>query len=159
METAPTVRRAAQGDVEALGFLCGALGYATDSSAMAERFAAVARSSSDILLVAEMSGSVIGWLQAHAAWVLETGFRVEIVGLIISPESRRAGVGRALVAAAERWAEDLGAVSIVVRSNAQRVESHAFYPAIGYMRKKTQEVYWKTLNKPNRSLDPRHGAD
>jgi GNAT superfamily N-acetyltransferase len=78
--------------------------------------------------------------------VLESGFRVEINGLIVSPEARRRGVGRALVSRAEEWALQVGAEAIVVRSNVQRIESHAFYPALGYDVSKTQTVYRKRLN-------------
>jgi GNAT superfamily N-acetyltransferase len=89
---------------------------------------------------------MVGWLQAHASHVLESGFRVEITGLIVSPEARRQGIGRALVNRAEEWACKLGAKAIVVRSNVHRVESHTFYPALGYDVSKTQTVYRKRLN-------------
>ena len=91
------------------------------------------------------SDAVIGWLQVHAAHVIESGFRVEIAGLIVSPDARRCGVGRALVRRAEEWACKLGAEAIVVRSNVQRIESHAFYPALGYEMTKMQQVYRKKL--------------
>jgi GNAT superfamily N-acetyltransferase len=80
-------------------------------------------------------------LQAHAAHILESGLRVEITGMIVSPEVRRCGVGRLLVTEAERWAREKGAEVIVVRSNAQRVESHLFYPALGFRESKRQVVY------------------
>ena len=44
------------------------------------------------------------------------------------------------VAAAERWAANLPAEFIVVRSNIQRAGSHLFYPALGYAAVKTQHV-------------------
>lgn len=98
------------------------------------------------MIVAEDSGgAVIGWLQAHAAHIIESGFRVEITGLIVADEVRRCGVGRALVTEAERWAKKLSAKTIVVRSNVQRTESRAFYPALGYVPTKTQTVYRKSL--------------
>jgi GNAT superfamily N-acetyltransferase len=75
--------------------------------------------------------------------VLESGFRVEITGLVVSGEMRRRGVGRSLVAQAETWAAEISAGTIVVRSNAKRVESHEFYPALGYLPSKTQVVYRK----------------
>ena len=77
--------------------------------------------------------------------MVESGFRVEITGLVVSPALRRRGVGRSLVDAAERWAKSLSAAGMVVRSNARRVESHFFYPALGYVPAKTQVVYRKPL--------------
>ena len=39
----------------------------------------------------------------------------------------------------------VSAETVVVRSNASRVESHSFYPALGYASTKTQQVYRKLL--------------
>jgi GNAT superfamily N-acetyltransferase len=89
--------------------------------------------------------SVIGWLQAHAATIVESGSRVEITGLIVATEHRRGGVGRELVRHAEQWACSVSAQAVVVRSNLQRAESHAFYPALGYTHTKSQHVYRKKL--------------
>jgi hypothetical protein len=50
-----------------------------------------------------------------------------------------------LVLAAEQWAETVSAEAIVVRSNVNRLESHSFYPALGYPPIKTQRVYRKSL--------------
>jgi GNAT superfamily N-acetyltransferase len=105
---------------------------------------AIISSSSDFVVVSvDSSGQVVGWLQAHAARIVESGFRVEITGMVVAPEARRRGVGRLLVAEAERWASERSAEAIVVRSNVDRVESHSFYPALGYRLTKTQRVYRK----------------
>lgn len=143
-----TLRAALPSDIDALVSLCGALGYPADVAAVAARVAGIQGSASDLLLVAEHGAAVVGWLQAHVSWALESGYRAEIVGLVVSPEARRLGAGRLLVAAAESWAQAQGATAISVRSSTQRVESHKFYPAIGYERKKTQEVYRKALGGP-----------
>lgn len=122
------------------------LGYSTTGEVIRSRLRAILRSENDLVFVAANdSGAVIGWLHAHASHVLESGFRVEITGLIVSPEARRHGVGRALVTHAEQWAQKIGAEAIVVRSNVQRTESHAFYPSLGYDITKTQKVYRKKL--------------
>jgi ribosomal protein S18 acetylase RimI-like enzyme len=154
MSASVTIRRAGGKDVEALTQLCGELGYPADRAAMAGRFEALAGSPNDVLLVAEKDGTVIGYIQAHKAWVLASGFRVEIAGLVVAADARRTGAGRALVAAAEDWAREVGAVSVVVRSNVKRVESHLFYPALGYTKKKTQEAYAKALGPVASSAPP-----
>ena len=123
------------------------LGYAAEPEVMRNRMLAILASSADLLIVAvDASGTMAGWLQAHSAHIIESGFRVEIVGLIVSSEFRRRGVGRALVLAAEQWAETVSAKAVVVRSNANRLESHAFYPALGFSPIKTQRVYRKSLD-------------
>jgi len=141
-----TVRRPTEHDADAISRLASDLGYPASAEIMRVRIRAVSESPSDSLFVAADSpGIVIGWLHAHSAHLIESGFRVEILGLIVSATARRAGIGRALVAEAERWARSIGAEVVVVRSNVKRVESHAFYPALGYTPAKTQLVYRKSL--------------
>ena len=105
-----------------------------------------------LVLVAVHEGKVVGWLQAHASEVLVSGFRVDIIGLVVAEGARRSGIGRALVERAEQWAAGLGAEAIVVRSNTKRVESHRFYPALGYTQVKTQAVYRKQLGRAGPDL-------
>jgi GNAT superfamily N-acetyltransferase len=104
-------------------------------------------SEADLLIVAvDRSNKVVGWLQAHASVVIESGFRAEIVGMIVSETARRGGVGRLLVAKAETWARKISAPAMVVRSNIKRRASHKFYSALGYRPIKTQVVYRKELS-------------
>jgi predicted N-acetyltransferase YhbS len=146
-------RPATEEDAEPVARLASCLGYVAVPEEMARRIHAVLLSSSDLVIVAvDSSNKVVGWLQAHAAHIIESGFRVEITGLIVSSESRRCGAGTALVAEAERWAIAKSAEAIVVRSNVQREESHLFYPALGYTPTKMQKVYRKGLVKaPDRA--------
>ena len=149
-----SIRRAAEDDTDAIARLAGELGYAVRAGALRGHIRAILASAADLLVVAaDSSGTVVGWLQAHAAHIVESGFRVEITGLVVSASSRRQGAARTLVLAAEEWARSLSAEAIVVRSNAKRAESHSFYPAIGYRCTKTQKVYQKTMREgPDSSL-------
>ena len=141
-----TVRHAAEHDAEAIARLACDLGYPASAETMRVRIRAVSASPSDSLFVAaDLSGIAIGWLHAHSANLIESGFRVEILGLVVSPIARRAGIGRALVGEAEHWAASIGAEVVVVRSNVKRAESHGFYAALGYNSTKTQLVYRKPL--------------
>ena len=73
------------------------------------------------------------------------GDKAEVVGLVVDADARRAGAGRRLVAAAEDWARAQGMGELFLRSNVVRPEAHAFYPALGFERSKTQHVYRKAL--------------
>jgi GNAT superfamily N-acetyltransferase len=140
------IRRATRDDAAAIAGLAAQLGYPTGVEEAQTRICAIARSSADFLVVAIDSEKVVGWLQAQSRHLIEIGQRVEIVGLVVDSSARRSGTGRLLVAAAEDWARSIGGTeAIVVRSNVKRVESHAFYPAIGYRLVKTQNVYKKSF--------------
>lgn len=140
-----TIRDAVAADAAALARLTAQLGYAADAETIAGRLARISGAPDQLVMVAVVEDTIAGWLQAHASVVLESGFRVEIAGLIVSDQFRRGGVGRSLVQRAEQWAREIGAEAVVVRSNTQRVESHRFYPALGFALSKTQSVYRKSL--------------
>jgi len=153
--THASIRRASEEDAQAVARLSATWGYDADEEVIRRRLRAILLSDSDLMVVAvNPSGQVVGWLQAHAAHKVGSGFGVEIVGLVVDPEVRRQGVGGRLVRHAEQWAGARSAETIVVRSNVLRVESHHFYPALGYARSKTQAVY----QKPRRDYDHEPGA-
>jgi len=146
LEKGMTTTRAAElSDVAGIAALTAQLGYAADQDAIRGRLARLLGRDDQIVVVAIVDQSIAGWLQAHASDVLESGFRVEIAGLIVAGRFRRRGIGRALVRHADKWAIAIGADAIVVRSNTKRMESHLFYPALGFAPAKTQAVYRKPL--------------
>jgi GNAT superfamily N-acetyltransferase len=141
---ASKVRAATARDAGSIAILSGELGYPADVKTIRERLRRILARNDQRVVVAEApDGAVCGWLQAHCSDVLGSGFRVEITGLVVSERMRRRGVGRSLVAQAETWAGEISAETLVVRSNTVRVESHSFYPALGYLPAKTQVVYRK----------------
>jgi predicted N-acetyltransferase YhbS len=140
-----TIRDAVSSDAEAIARLTCQLGYATDAETISARLARISACRYQLVLVAILEGEIAGWLQANVSDVLESGFRAEIVGLIVGEKNRRSGIGRSLVQRAEQWAIAIGAEAVVVRSNTNRIESHRFYPALGFTASKTQAVYRKPL--------------
>ena len=142
-----SVRAATEEDAKVIAALVEELGYPADEKIVRTRLSRMVGRSDYLVAVAQSeSGEICGWLQAHSSEVLESGFRVEIVGLVTSKQIRRRGIGRLLVEYAEVWAVRLGAQAVVVRSNVRRVESHGFYAALGYARTKTQNVYRKRID-------------
>jgi len=124
--------------------LAGELGYPNETEAIRVRIRAIGES--DLLLVAVDAGDrAIGFIQAHRVCIIEVGFRVEILGLIVSSSARRSGIARGLIEEAEAWAKSIDADAISVRSNTKRIEAHLFYPALGYKKIKTQAAYEKAV--------------
>jgi len=64
--------------------------------------------------------------------ILEETERAEITDLSVDPESRRRGIGRALVGAATGWVERRGVARVEVRVAAANEEAQAFWRALGY---------------------------
>jgi len=111
----------------------------------------MAKEEGHAVFVAELGGhDIVGWIHMMPRQLLYSPRLAEIGGLVVDAEHRRKGVGRALIDAAEEWAEEQGYSRIVVRSNAVRKEAHDFYPSLGYNSVKTQKVYRKELkaNQP-----------
>lgn len=132
-------------DVEAAARLSTELGYPATAEELAGRLADLSWREDHAVLVAELDGAVIGWIHVQESRLVVEPPRADITGLVVSREVRRAGVGRALVEAAERWAAERGADRIRVRSNVVREDAHAFYPAIGFEVAKTSTVFEKQL--------------
>jgi GNAT superfamily N-acetyltransferase len=138
------IRRIAETDAEVVAMLAGELGYPSEAEAIRARIRAI--SESDLLLVAVDAGDkATGFIQAHRVCIIEVGFRVEILGLVVSSSARRGGIARGLIQEVEIWAKNIGADAISVRSNTKRIEAHLFYPALGYKKIKTQAVYEKAV--------------
>ncbi|MES1196301.1 MAG: GNAT family N-acetyltransferase [Steroidobacter sp.] len=132
-------------DAPLIASLSDELGYAVDSMVMAKRLMNLIDHPDCHLVLVESDGEVAGWIQVHAYESLESGFRTEIVGLVVGSRFRRKGIGRLLVDDAIKWSKMQGAEAVVVRSNVVRKESHQFYPSVGFKPMKTQAVYRKLL--------------
>jgi GNAT superfamily N-acetyltransferase len=127
------IREAQAADLPALTWLCGELGYASDLAQVQRRFERIAGESENSVFVAEETpGAVVGWVQVHFTRWLASDARGEVVGLVVSAKTRGRGIGRRLMAAAEKWTQERGGALMVLRCNILRTETHAFYARLGY---------------------------
>lgn len=152
--TAPPhrLRLALPSDAAEISRLSTELGYPASASEISIRLALLReRPEHYVFVVGEENARLLGWLAVEKRLLLESGAKVEIVGLVVDREARRLGVGKALVAAAEEWARDQGMEKIFVRSNVVRPDSHPFYESLGYRRAKTQHFYLKELTAPRQA--------
>ena len=99
------IRRMAETDAEVVAALATELGYPSETEGIGVRIRAIGES--NLLLVAVDAGDkAIGFIQAHRVCIIEVGFRVEILGLVVSSSARRSGIARRLIEEAETWAKN-----------------------------------------------------
>ena len=140
------IRAANIGDAADIARLSAQLGYPADADVFADRLERLLPLPTHALLVCEGDdGRLAGFIGLEQRLTVEAGDEAEVVGLVVDADARRTGTGRKLIAAAEDWARARGLRELFLRSNIVRPEAHAFYPALGFERSKTQHVYRKAL--------------
>ncbi|HTY12403.1 MAG TPA: GNAT family N-acetyltransferase [Bacteroidota bacterium] len=139
-----TIQEAQQSDAEALAWLSGELGYPATTSEIEHRLKALSADPRHTILVAK-DGALLGWIDVAVIHTLESDSFAEIRGLVVTEARRGTGIGTKLVEAAEKWASAKKCDRIRVRTNITRVEAQAFYQQRGYVSKKTQNVFDKSI--------------
>ena len=95
------------------------------------------------LFVAEIDGSVVGFVEPQVYEAVYFALLVNILGLAVREKHRGMGIGKALMNAAENWAREIGATGVRLNSGATRTNAHAFYRQIGYTTEKQQIRFLK----------------
>jgi len=141
-----SIRPAKREDAAALAHLANELEHPTTPEQVAERFGAASRQNTYALIVAELpSGELAGFMELVVERLIDAEPRVDVAGLVVSKAHRGRGIGRALMAHAEKWAAEHACRIVHLRSNLKRAGAHAFYERLGYEHFKTQKAYRKIL--------------
>ena len=144
------VRAMMRSDAGEVARLAGELGYPARAAAIAKRLSTLAADRDHCLRVAAApNGAILGWIHASRDATLIDEAIAEIRSLVVDARARGRGVGRALVAEAERWADSRGLARVRVRSRTARRGAHRFYLAVGYAWTKTQRVFDHVLSSPD----------
>lgn len=127
------VRPAAEPDAPRLAELLTQLGYPVDADEVRERLRYWLPDAMSRVLVAERDGVVVGCVSLHANPYFErTGRWLRIDSLVVDAAERGTGIGRVLLAAADRLAGDWGCIAVEVTSSRARPGAHAFYARMGF---------------------------
>ena len=144
MSPKPSIRPATVADAAELARLISPLGYpitAADVAAIWEAWQA----QGNLALVVQGERSLLGVVTLHRTYVLHRARPVgRITALVVDSPARRQGLGRALVAAAERTLARDGCGLLEVTSHVRRKEAHAFWKHLAYER--TSFRFAKTLS-------------
>lgn len=144
------VRDCSIDDANALAMLTTQLGYATDAAQMRSRLMPILESRDIVTLEAERAGRVVGYVGAWCGPSYETDARhARVMAIVVDSAERRAGVASRLMREIDDWAQERGAVYIVLGSGRHRTEAHAFYDRLGYEARGHR--YMKRLDSPSDS--------
>ncbi len=132
-------------DLGAARDLLEQLGYRLTLEEVGRRYAAVIAASDHRAIVAETAGRVVGLMHVFASPALENPPEAIVEAIVVADGVRRSGVGRALMAEAERWGAERGCSSVALSSNVTRQGAHAFYHALGYDTAATSLILRKKL--------------
>jgi ribosomal protein S18 acetylase RimI-like enzyme len=129
---AVTLRPAGPDDADEIAQLFTDEGYPagpSDIVARLERFA----SPHSRVIIAEHDGAILGFIAIHALPRFEHDDRIlRILALVVDPGARERGVGRALMAEAERIGTELGAAFVEITAGHHRPEARHLYEQLGY---------------------------
>ena len=125
---------------------CADLGYDCSCEFVSTRISNLDKGREKVF-VAEGNGIVAGYIHAEKYQTLYFEPMINILGLAVSSEFRRRGIGRMLLKRAERWANEVGIHKIRLNSGASRKETHSFYRAMGYNNEKGQIRFIKDIEQ------------
>ena len=122
-------------DAPALASLVCELGYETASAEMRQRLKSILSDAGFRTFVAEIDHQVCGMIGTltHASHE-HNDSSGKIIALVVSKKQRRSGIGRALIAAAEKDFVKREVMRVSLTTRATRKEAHRFYKALGYSR-------------------------
>jgi ribosomal protein S18 acetylase RimI-like enzyme len=129
-------------DCEAVARLLVAMGYPVEPKSTEERMRElVADSERNLVLVATVGIVVAGVVAGHLIPMLQQEQALgRITALAVDEDQRGLGVGKRLLAAAERWFAERGASRIEVTSAEQREQAHEFFRKAGFREKRLRLV-------------------
>jgi ribosomal protein S18 acetylase RimI-like enzyme len=145
LEELMQVRPLSPSDVEMATELLGQLGYQMSPNEAATRIARVLSDKEHFAAVADDDGKVLGLIHAFERPALEKPCEAVVQSLAVDSRARKTGVGRALMAAAQAWAQERGLEHVVLHTRIDRDDARAFYEQLGYERAATAHLMKKSL--------------
>lgn len=121
------------------------LGYQCSAELVLKRLGSL-DNKREVVFVAEIDGIVAGYVHAEIYNLLYYESMVNILGLAVSSDYRRRGVGKSLLQYSENWAKESGINIMRLNSGISRKEAHEFYRAMGYDDEKGQLRFIKELD-------------
>ena len=122
-------------DASEIAALMCELGYDTASNEMRARLKSILPDAHSRTFVAKISKELCGMIGTLTHMSHEhNDLSGKIIAVVVSKKQRRSGVGRALIAAAERDFATRNVTRVTLATRFERDAAHRFYEALGYSR-------------------------
>ncbi len=95
------------------------------------------------IYVAIVADKIVGYIHANNYELLYAPYLKNIMGIAVSSDFRKNGIGKMLLNVVEKWAKDTGAYGVRLVSGSTRIGAHAFYTSCGYNGNKKQNNFKK----------------
>lgn len=139
------IREARITDYERIQSICELdLGYICEKDLVKMRLTNLDHKRECVYVACE-DNKVIGFVHVEVYEVLYAPSMANILGIAVSSEYRRQGIGKLLLSKAEEWAKCKGINMMRLNSGATRKEAHEFYRSMGYNDEKSQQRFIKSL--------------
>lgn len=139
------IRTVSIDDAEDVSIVCSEdMGYPCEISLVADRIRDLSVDR-EAVFVAEVKGSVVGFIHVEKYELLYFEAMANILGLAVRSEYRHNGIGKKLLIAAEDWALKMGIKGMRLNSGITRTGAHEFYRHLGYGHEKEQIRFEKFL--------------
>jgi GNAT superfamily N-acetyltransferase len=127
-----TLRPATSADADRIAALFTEEGYPAGQSDIVARLERFASPFSQVV-VADHEGEILGFIALHVLPRFEHSDRiVRILALVVDSGVRERGIGRLLMAEAERLATEVGAAFVELTAGHHRPEARHLYESLGY---------------------------
>lgn len=120
------------------------MGYDYREDKTKEKLKELLESDNDKIFVALTDNIVVGYVHANNYDVIYAPHMKNIMGIAVSSNVKKKGIGRALLEAIEDWAQESGAYGIRLVSGTTRTGAHEFYRHCGYNGGK-QQINFKKI--------------
>ena len=122
------------------------LGYDCDEQLVKRKLEAI-NQERECVFVAQLNGRVVGFIHVEIYDVLYHESMINVLGLAVSGDVRRKGVGTALMTMTQEYALQNGINEIRLNSGFSRNDAHEFYRKMEFDNEKTQLRFMKKVIK------------
>jgi len=139
------IRAVVASDLSALAALLVQLRYEVPVDQLERRLEQVLAAPDHMAFVSGEDRQIHGFVHVYGRPAFEKPPEAIIQAIVVDAPARRSGIGKRLMAAAERWAAEHGYASLALHASTDRAGAHAFYTALGYYRATTSVLFRRTL--------------